>query len=71
MPVEILQLADAGEDAKRNTFGRALLRACNAVLEGDMRLDNRMSAATFNQCGASALSEASPEPTPPPRYGRA
>jgi hypothetical protein len=29
------------------------------------------SAATFNQCGASALSEDLPEPTPPPRYGRA
>ncbi len=53
MPVEILQLADAREHAKTNTFGRALLRACNAVLEGDMRLDNHMLEDEFATALAS------------------
>ena len=47
VPVEILQLADKGDDAKTNTFGLALLRACNAVFSGDMQLDGRMFEAEF------------------------
>jgi len=44
VPVEILQLADEGEDGKTNAFGKALLASCNAIFAGDAELDTAVKA---------------------------
>jgi endonuclease/exonuclease/phosphatase family metal-dependent hydrolase len=72
VPVEILQLADPGGDAT-NTFGRALLAACNAVFTGaapldQAVLDSEVAAASWHTVKLRAVAKKGGDATLPTAY---